>query len=160
MKKKLDVDIKLLSIQEQDQVLKVAEQIAVNRLYRIKDITSPGEARDYIKSIYQGLEEEHFGVVFLDNKHRVIRVEHSLFRGTIDSASVYPRVVVKEALRCNAAAVIFVHNHPSGNNEPSAADRAITAKLKAALALVDIRTLDHLIVGGDSVLSFAEIGII
>jgi DNA repair protein RadC len=87
-------------------------------------------------------------------------VEHSLFRGTIDSASVYPRVVVKEALRCNAAAVIFVHNHPSGNNEPSAADRAITAKLKAALALVDIRTLDHLIVGGDSVLSFAEIGII
>ena len=100
-----------------------------------------------------------FACLFLDNQHRVIHLDQ-LFRGTIDGASVYPREVVKKALHHNAAAVIFAHNHPSGISEPSPADKQITEKLKQALALLDIRVLDHFIIADGQPYSFAEHGLI
>ncbi|HGP3147634.1 TPA: JAB domain-containing protein, partial [Pseudomonas aeruginosa] len=102
---------------------------------------------------------EVFAALFLDSQHRLLEYVE-LFRGTIDAAAVYPREVVKEALRVNAAAVIFSHNHPSGNPEPSQADKVLTQRLKEALALVDVRTLDHIIVGGEATASFAEQGLL
>ena len=105
------------------------------------------------------LEHEVFAVLFLDTQHRLIEYSE-LFRGTIDSASVYPREVLKEALRLNAAAVIVSHNHPSGNPEPSAADKSLTKRLREALAMVDVRVLDHIIVGGTETTSFAEQGLL
>ncbi len=120
--------------------------------------TSPEDTKRYFMLNLAHHEHEVFGVMLLDNKHRLIEFKE-MFRGTIDNASVYPREVVKEALASNAAAVVFTHNHPSGDPEPSAADRAITAKLKAALALVDVRVLDHIVVGNDRCVSFAELGI-
>lgn len=98
-------------------------------------------------------------MLILDTRHRLIEYRE-IFRGTIDSASVYPREVVKEALRLNAAAVILSHNHPSGNPEPSTADRALTQLLKEALALVEVRLLDHIILAGGATVSFAEHGLI
>ena len=121
-------------------------------------LTSPNETREYLQIRLKGYEHEVFACLFLDNRHRVISFVE-MFRGTIDGASVYPREVVKEALKHNAAAVIFAHNHPSGVAEPSRADQAITQKLKDALALVDVRVLDHFVIG-DSVVSFAERGLI
>ncbi|MCY1366184.1 hypothetical protein D9M69_530660 [compost metagenome] len=100
-----------------------------------------------------------FAALFLDSQHRLLEYVE-LFRGTIDAAAVYPREVVKEALRLNTAAVIFSHNHPSGNPEPSQADKVLTQRLKEALALVDVRTLDHVIVAGDATASFAEHGLL
>jgi DNA repair protein RadC len=105
------------------------------------------------------MEREVFGCLFLDNRHRLIALEE-MFLGTIDGASVHPREVVKRALKLNAAAVILAHNHPSGVAEPSQADELITARIRDALALVDIRVLDHLVVGGTTVTSFAERGLI
>jgi DNA repair protein RadC len=102
---------------------------------------------------------EVFCCLFLDNRNRVIRLEE-LFRGTIDGASVHPREVVRQALACNAAAVILAHNHPSGIAEPSQADEFITRRLRGALALVDIRVLDHLIIGDGTAVSFAERGLL
>jgi DNA repair protein RadC len=128
--------------------------------YRIKKpetyITSPSDVKSYLRLKLSEVEHEVFGVLFLDTRHGVIKYEE-MFRGTIDGASVYPREVVKAALANNAAAVIFAHNHPSGISEPSKADEAITRKLKEALALVDVRVLDHLIVGED-ITSMAERG--
>ena len=102
---------------------------------------------------------EVFGCLFLDNQHRVIDVGE-LFQGTIDGASVHPRVVVQQALALNAAAIVFFHNHPSGVAEPSHADEAITKRLKDALALVDIRVLDHFVVTAGECVSFAERGLL
>jgi DNA repair protein RadC len=104
-------------------------------------------------------EFETFCLIYLDNRHRLIACE-DLFRGTIDGASVHPREVVKEALKHNAAAVILAHNHPSGVAEPSHADELITRRLREALALVDIRVLDHLIVAVGATVSFAELGLL
>ncbi len=115
--------------------------------------------RDYLRLKFGELEYEIFTVIFLDTRHRIIRFEE-LFRGTIDGASVYPREVVKLALQCNAAATLFAHNQPSSVPEPSTADMAITRRLKEALALVDIRVLDHLIVTRESIVSLAERGLI
>ncbi len=98
-------------------------------------------------------------MLFMDTQHRLIEYAE-MFRGTIDGASVYPRELVKEALRLNAAAVIVSHNHPSGNPEPSGADRALTQRLKEALGLVDVRVLDHIIVAGTDTTSFTERGLI
>ncbi|NJL70280.1 MAG: DNA repair protein RadC [Candidatus Competibacteraceae bacterium] len=122
-------------------------------------LTSPEVTRDYLKLRLAFLEHEVFGIVFLDNRHRVINYTE-LFRGTIDGSSVHPREVVKEVLAQNAAAVIFAHNHPSGACEPSQADMRITQRLKDALALVDVRVLDHVIIGGNCSLSFAERGLL
>lgn len=125
-------------------------------------LTSPDLVRDYLILHLAQLEEEHFSLILLDNKHRLIGFEN-LFRGTIDSASVFPRVIVKTALAYNAAAVILAHNHPSGNTEPSEADITLTKRLKDSLALINVRVLDHIIVGGCSqtlTVSFAEQGLI
>lgn len=119
--------------------------------------TSTGAARDWLRLQLAGLEREVFVVVYLDNQHRLLACE-TLFTGSIRSTEVHPREVVKVALRHNAAAVILAHNHPSGMAEPSQADRVITDRVKTALALVDVHVLDHLIIGGLDVVSFAERG--
>jgi DNA repair protein RadC len=119
-------------------------------------IRSPMDTEDFLKARLAGLEHESFCIIYLDNRHRVIDFDE-LFRGTVDGTSVYPREVVKESLARNAAAIILAHNHPSGVAEPSQADERITKRLKAALELVDIRVLDHLIVG-ETVTSMASRG--
>jgi DNA repair protein RadC len=106
-----------------------------------------------------GLPHEEFAVLFLDAQHRLIEMR-TLFRGTLAQTSVYPREVVKAALACNAGAVVLAHNHPSGLAEPSRADELLTQSLKSALQLVDVRVLDHLVVGQGQVVSFAERGLI
>jgi len=128
----------------------------------IKDrdlLSSPEATRAYLKTRLHGYTREVFACLFLDNRHRVIRFEE-LFQGTIDGASVHPREVVRRALEVNAAAVIFAHNHPSGVTEPSQADLRITQRLKDALALVDVRVLDHLIIGDGNGASLAEQGLL
>jgi DNA repair protein RadC len=115
--------------------------------------------RDYLRLILQDREHEVFLVVFLDAQHRAIASEE-MFRGTLTQTSVYPREVLKAALRQNAAAVIFAHNHPSGVAQPSHADELLTRTLKDALALVDVKVLDHFIVAGAQALSFAERGLL
>lgn len=124
-----------------------------------KTLSSSTIVKDYLRSMLRHRQSEVFVGLFLDSQHQLIACDE-LFQGTIDGASVYPREVVKHALRHNAAAMIFAHNHPSGIAEPSDADRAITLRLKEALNLVDIRTLDHLVVGDDNVVSFAERGLL
>lgn len=122
-------------------------------------LSAPGAVRDFLRLTLRSLPHEVFMVVFLDAQHRVLGAEE-LFRGTLTQTSVYPREVVKRALHHNAAAVILAHNHPSGVAEPSRADEALTAALKQALGLVDVRVLDHFVVAGDGALSFAERGLI
>jgi len=121
-------------------------------------LTSPALTREYLRVHLGACEHEVFGVLHLDGRHRLIAVE-DLFRGSIASASVHPREVVKSALAHNAAAVVLYHNHPSGLPEPSSADELITRRLCEALALVDVRVLDHLIVAAD-IYSFAEHGLL
>lgn len=118
-------------------------------------LQSPGEVRDYLRLKLGGMEHEVFAMVLLDAKHHVLAYEE-LFRGTIDGCAVHPREVVKLALSRNAAAVILVHNHPSGVSEPSASDLRITERLQNALALIDVRVVDHLVVGAAGTTSFAE----
>lgn len=122
-------------------------------------LNSPLAVRRLLQHRLAGLPHEVFVVLLLDAQHRVIAIEE-LFRGTLTQTSVYPREVVKAALRANAAAVIFAHNHPSGVAEPSSADEMLTRTLKQALSLVDVQTLDHFIVAGTTTLSFAERGLI
>lgn len=122
-------------------------------------IRSPADTETFLKARMQHLDHELFCCLYLDNRHRVLRFDE-LFRGTIDGTSVYPREVVKEALSVNAAAVILAHNHPSGVAEPSQADERITKRLKSALELVDIRLLDHLIVGDGATTSLASRGLL
>lgn len=120
---------------------------------------NPRATREFLMTRMANLEHEIFAVVYVNTRHRFIAFEE-MFRGTIDGASVHPREVVKSALRHNAAAVIFAHNHPSGDPTPSEADEFITRRLKEALALVDIRVLDHLVIGADYCESFAERGLL
>ncbi len=122
-------------------------------------VTDPGSTRRFLRSRLGPYQREVFACMFLDNQHRLITYEE-LFFGTIDGASVHPREVVKRALETNAAAVIFAHNHPSGVAEPSSADQRITGKLMSALRLIDVRVLDHMIVGESGVTSFAERGLL
>ena len=124
-----------------------------------ESIRSPADTELFLKARMQHLDHELFCCLYLDNRHRVLRFDE-LFRGTIDGTSVYPREVVKEALAVNAAAVILAHNHPSGVAEPSQADERITKRLKSALELVDIRLLDHLIVGDGAATSLASRGLL
>ena len=137
----------------------LVQRLLLEDLQRQPVLTSPRAVRDYLAVHYAGQEREVFGVLFLDTRHRLIAIEE-LFLGTVDGASVHPREVVKRALQLNAAAVILAHNHPSGVAEPSQADELITVRLRDALALVDIRVLDHLIVGGTTVVSLAERGVL
>jgi len=122
-------------------------------------IRSPADTADFLQARTRHLDHELFCCLYLDNRHRVLRFDE-LFRGTIDGTSVYPREVVKEALSVNAAAIIVAHNHPSGVAEPSQADERITRRLKSALELVDIRLLDHLIIGDGATTSLASRGLL
>ncbi|ENY8013276.1 DNA repair protein RadC [Vibrio fluvialis] len=140
------------------RVLDAAAEILAARALRGDQYCNPDATKTYLSCKLKYHEREVFAVMFLDNQHRLIAFEE-LFFGTIDSASVYPREVLKAALKANAAAVIFAHNHPSGDATPSHADKQITQRLKEALALVDIRVLDHIVVG-DSAISFAERGLL
>lgn len=143
---------------EEEDVIFEAIQIYNRAFSKGESLTNPDKAKDCIQLKLAAFEHEVFMCLFLDNQHRLIACEE-LFRGTIDGASVYPREVVKTALHHNAAALVMAHNHPSGISEPSQADRTITEKLKSALALIDIRVLDHFIVG-ETVYSFAEHGLL
>lgn len=145
---------------EQQSILQQAEEILSNLIQRDGyQFTAPADTIQYCKVALSPLEYEVFGVLYLDNKHRLISFD-KMFRGTIDSTSVYPREVAKSALQHNSAAVIFTHNHPSGEPEPSIADRSITERLVAALGLLDIRVLDHIVVAGNRHTSFAEQGLL
>lgn len=139
-----------------EQIIIQAKQIAEKSFKNRKKIESPDEAKSFIWAAMQNLEQEVFACLFLNSKHQIISFE-KMFFGTIDAASVYPREVVKKALQLNAAAVIFTHNHPSLDPSPSSADISITKRLTDALALIDVRVLDHIIVGSDTY-SFAENG--
>jgi len=140
-------------------VLEMARRHTFEELDRGDVLTSPEATRAYLSLQLRHYQHEVFACLFLDNQHHILEFEE-LFRGTIDSASVYPREVVKKALAHNAAAVIFAHNHPSGISEPSQADKLITDKLKQGLALIDIRVLDHFIIGDGMPYSFAENGLL
>ena len=144
---------------QEDKIIEQALEILMGRL-KIggEALTSPNSVRNYLKLKLAEQEREVFAAIFMNAQHQVIAYEE-LFYGTIDSASVYPREIVKTALRHNAAAVILAHNHPSGNPEPSQADIQITTKIKDALNLLDIRVLDHLIVGSSDTVSLAERGL-
>jgi DNA repair protein RadC len=148
---------------DDDQLIEYACLVLEQRLkYRTdragQHLESPDAVRKLLRLRFSEREHEVFVVLFLDNRHRLIAIEE-MFRGTIDGAQVHVREVVKAALRHNAAAVVLCHNHPSGVAEPSQADQAITRRLREALALVEVRVLDHLVVG-DTIESFAERGLL
>lgn len=154
-----DVEPKVLA-SARELVVRHALRIVGDRLHAAGDVlTQPDAVRTYLRLLLADAQCELFMALYVDAQHRLIDTDE-LFRGTLAQTSVYPREVVKAALAHNAAAVIFAHNHPSGLAEPSRADELLTSTLKQALALVDIRVLDHFVVGGDSVVSFAERGLL
>jgi DNA repair protein RadC len=140
-------------------VLEMSRRALREKLARGSALSSPQAVRDYLRLKLQDRPHEVFVGVFLDAQNRVLAVEE-LFRGTLTQTSVYPREVVKRALHYNAAALIFAHNHPSGIAEPSRSDEALTQALKHALALVDVKVLDHFVVGAGAAMSFAERGLL
>ncbi len=140
-------------------ILEMSRRHLRETLQRGTVLENPQQTRDYLSTELRGYEYEVFSCLFLDNRHRVLQFE-KLFFGTINSATVHPREVVKRALKHNAAAVILSHNHPSGVSEPSQADIHITRHLKEALGLVDIRLLDHFIIGDGELVSLAERGLV
>ena len=141
-----------------EQILAAARQALAHRVRRGASLSSPQKVREYLTMRLGHLDYEIFGVILADQRHRVIEYVE-LFRGTIDGASVYPREVVKLALEKGAAACVLLHNHPSGVKDQSHADELITKRVAAALALIDVRVLDHCIIAADSVFSFAENGL-
>ena len=147
-------DYRIATAQE---ILTAADHVINRRFRRGFSIQSVAESKDLFRQKLAARENEAFAVLFLDNKNRVIEYEE-LFYGTIDSASVHARVIVQRALALNAAAVIVAHNHPSGEPDPSRADETLTLRLKEALALVEVRLLDHIVVG-ERCISFAERGL-
>jgi len=140
-------------------VMELARRAATQELEQASVFDSPAQLKRYAALHLAQLEHESFAVLYLDTHHRLIAMQ-TLFRGTLGQASIYPREVVKEALAHNAAALVLAHNHPSGVAEPSRADEYLTQTLKAALQLVDVRVLDHLVVGQGEVVSFAERGLL
>src|SRR5471032_1037953 len=138
-----------------EQILAAARQVLAHRVRRGASLSSPQKVREYLTMRLGHLDHEVFGILLADQRHRVIEYVE-LFRGTIDGASVYPREVVKLALEKGAAACVLLHNHPSGVKDQSHADELITKRVAAALALIDVRVLDHLIFAGAEILSFAE----
>jgi DNA repair protein RadC len=137
----------------------LARRAAAEPLGLAPVFTAPAQVRDYLMLELGGLPHEVFAALFLDSQHRLIALR-TLFRGTLAQTSVYPREVVKEALACNAGAVVLAHNHPSGTAEPSRADEFLTHTLKSALQLVDVRVLDHIVIGRGQSVSFAERGLL
>lgn len=146
------------SVADVDQISRVAAELLKASLQREPTFSSPDRTSTFLHTRLRLLEHELFCMLVLDNRNRLIEFVE-LFRGTIDGASVHPREVVKEVLKLNGAAVIFAHNHPSGVAEPSQADEVVTRRLKSALALIDVRVLDHLVVG-ETTVSFAERGLL
>ena len=140
-------------------MLELSQRHMYEQLEERDALTSSELTRQYLRARLRHYEHEVFACLYLDNQHRVVKLEE-LFSGTIDGAAVYPREVVKRCLHNNAAAVIFAHNHPSGIAEPSQADIGITARLKAALNTIDVRVLDHVVVGRCEAVSFAERGLL
>ncbi|MCK9986225.1 MAG: DNA repair protein RadC [Azoarcus sp.] len=150
----------LIAAQHEDWIIQQAIILLEKRVFKAGPaLGSPAAVRDYLRMKLVVEPNEVFAVVFLDSQHQVLAYE-PLFKGTVDQTSVYPRVVVQRALALNASALILAHQHPSGVTEPSAADRALTDRLKAALAMVDIRVVDHFIVGKGAPYSFAEAGLL
>lgn len=139
--------------------LELGRRFLAEKLKREVTLGSTRDTRDYLQAQLRDRKNEVFCVLFLDNRHRVMTFEE-LFQGTLNGTAVYPREIVKRALKLNAAAVILVHNHPSGVAEPSRADELLTHRLKEALSTVDIRLLDHLVVGDGETVSFSERGLI
>ena len=139
-------------------IIAQALELLACEIRAVDTMASPDAVKDYLRLKLAPKDHEVFAVLFLDAQHRVIETEE-MFRGTLTQTSVYPREVVKEALHHNAAAVILAHNHPSGSTTPSRADELLTQTLKAALALVDVRVLDHMVVTTGEVLSMAERGL-
>ena len=148
-----------LNEQVSNSIVDLAFEILKSKLRKGLVLESPEKVQDYLIVKMASYKNEVFGVIFLDNCHRIIKIEE-IFTGTIDGVSVYPRVVVKKCMDHNAAAIIFFHNHPSGVADESNADILITKKLKGALQLIDVRVLDHIIVGSGVCLSFAERGLL
>ena len=140
-------------------VLEIARRALLQQLEARPVLAAMAQVKDYVSLQLRNLPHEMFAVLFLDSQHKLIRLEE-MFRGTLTQTSVYPREVVKRALELHAGAVILAHNHPSGMAEPSRADQALTERLKVALQLVDVRVLDHLVVAGPCVTSFAERGLL
>jgi DNA repair protein RadC len=154
--------IKGLGPAKRAELLAVVEMARRSLAQQMKDapvFDAPQKVKDYLALALSGREQEVFGVLFLDGQHRLLRLEE-MFHGTLTQTSVYPREVVKRALALNAGAVILAHNHPSGVAEPSRADEYLTQTLKTALQLVDVRVLDHLVVGRGQVVSMAERGLV
>ena len=149
----------LFRVATPEETLVAAHQAISKRFRRGAALNSPGLVREYLRISFASLEHEVFCVLLLDTRHRLLSFQR-MFRGTIDGASVFPREVVKEVLKYNAAAVIFAHNHPSGVAEPSPADECITRRLKQALALIDVRVLDHFVIAGTTFVSMAERGLL
>jgi len=137
--------------------VEMSRRYLAETLQRGDVLSNPNDTRQYLLAKLRDLPHEVFACLFLDNRHRVMSFDE-MFQGTINGASVYPREIVKRALHHNAAALILAHNHPSGIAEPSKADRSLTQQLKEALALVDVRVLDHIVVGDGETVSFAERG--
>jgi DNA repair protein RadC len=140
-------------------VLELARRALAQQLAQKPLFNTPQAVRDYLQLQLGGLHHEVFAVLFLDSQHRLIALEE-MFRGTLTQTSVYPREVVKQALTLNASSVVLAHNHPSGTAQPSRADEALTHTLKAALALVDVRVLDHFVVTASQAVSMAELGLV
>lgn len=150
----------LIASQHEDWIIRQAITLLENRVFNAGPVLdSPAAVRDYLRLKLVAEPNEVFAVIFLDSQHRALAYEQ-LFKGSIDQTSVYPRVVVQRALALNASALILAHQHPSGMTEPSAADRALTERLKTALAMVDVRVVDHFIVGEGAPYSFAEAGLL
>ncbi len=142
-----------------DEILDKAAALVRERFARGEQLSSPSDTRRYLRIALAPLEQEVFACIFLDTRHRVIEFE-KLFFGTIDGAPVYPREIVRRCLEYRAAAVILAHNHPSGIAEPSNADERITTRVVKALTLIDVRVIDHVVVGAESTVSFAERGLL
>ena len=144
---------------EKQSVITLAMKVLSIKHQAGRVLSKPDETRDFLRLRLADYRNEVFGCLFLDNRHRIIAVRE-LFQGTIDGASVYPRVVVQQAMEVNAAAIVFFHNHPSGVAEPSHADGSIPRHIQEALALVDVRVLDHFVVSAGESVSFAERGLL
>ena len=142
-----------------EQILEAARQVVERKMLRGEQFTSIAMASDYVRAKLGGFDHEVFAVLFFDSHLRFLDYAE-MFRGTIHETSVYPREVVRRALHLNASSVILAHNHPSGDPAPSHADRSLTQRLKSALGLVEVQTLDHIVVGGNRTASFSELGLI
>ena len=149
-----------ISVQNEDWIVQQAIVLLERRVFKAGPrLERPAAVRDYLRLKLVAEPNEIFVVVFMNSMHDVLAVE-PMFHGTINATSVYPRVVLQRALQLNAAAVIFAHQHPSGTTEPSNADRLLTEQLKTALALIDVRVLDHFVIGQGTPYSFAESGLL